>query len=178
MLADTDNVTFSTLFPIAEVPDMFLVNGQPDEFCKLRASRAERDKAQAENREPVADMVSVKFKLSSSTKWFNKHAKACERPTNLELESGRYNVQLDFVRKAKDPSQPLKASGYWVNSIMFSKQDANPFAGQAFEEGENESDDENDGALPGAVPTTAAPAPAAPTAPAQTNQEDGDDLPF
>ena len=40
---------------------------------------------------------------------------------------------VDFARKEKDAANPLKPSGYWVNNIMVSKVENNPFAGQAFD---------------------------------------------
>lgn len=133
MLADTDNVTFSALFPIDAVPECFFVNGQLDSFATMKADKRERAAADAEGREPVANCVAVKFKISPNTRWFDKFAKPCDRPTNAELEKNRYSVQIDFVRKEKDTAQPLKASGYWANNIMFAVVENNPFEGQAFE---------------------------------------------
>lgn len=184
MLADTDNVTFSALIPIDQVPDMFKLGDQLDEYAKPRSSKKEREAAKAENRESVMDVVGVKFKIGANAKWFDKFAKPCARPTNAELEANRYNVQIDFTRKAKDPSNPLKPSGYWVNNIMISQIESNPFSGQAFEKGGDDDTDPDaspkDGALPGALAVPGAQAPAA-TAP-QANQgganEEGDDLPF
>ena len=132
ILADTENVTFSALFPINDVPEVFMVNGKLDEFARPRVSKRERLAAQAENREPVEDVVAVKFKIGASTRWFDEHAKPCDRPTNTELEANRWNVQIDFARKEKDTAQPLKPSGYWCNNIMVEKVENNPFAGQAF----------------------------------------------
>lgn len=184
MLADTDNVTFSALIPIDQVPDMFKPGGQLDELVRAKASKKEREAAIAQGREAVLDVVSVKFKIGANAKWFDKFAKPCARPTNAELEANRYNVQIDFTRKAKDPSNPLKPSGYWVNNIMISPIESNPFSGQAFEEGGDDDTDPDaspkDGALPGALAVLGTQAPAA-TAP-QANQggtnEEGDDLPF
>lgn len=134
LLADTDNITFSALIPIDQVPEVFMANGTLDEFAKPKSSKRERQAAQNENREPVCDVVSVKFKIGANCKWFDKYAKACARPTNAELESKRYMVQMDFTKKDKDLAQPLKPSGYWVNSIMINPIDENPFSGQAFQE--------------------------------------------
>ena len=182
MLADTDNVTFSALIPIDQVPDMFKPGGQLDEYAKPKSSKREREAAKAENREAVLDVVSLKFKIGANARWFNKNAKPMQRPTNAELEANRYNVQIDFTRKAKDASNPLKPSGYWVNNIMISPIESNPFSGQAFEEEGEYDDDANpkDGALPGAlaVPGAQQPAAAAPQANQDGAKEDGDDLPF
>ena len=177
LLADTDNVSFSSLIPIDQVPDVFkkkLTLETPvtelmdkfDDFVVPKSSKKEREAAKAENREPVCDVVSVKFKIGANCKWFDKYAKPCARPTNAELESNRYMVQLDFTKKEKDLAQPLKPSGYWVNSIMINPIEANPFAGQAFEE---DNDPEND---PTVNTPAAAPAQAPASAPAK------DDLPF
>lgn len=185
MLADTDNVTFSALIPIDQVPDMFKPGGQLDEYAKLKSSKKEREAAKAENREAVLDVVSLKFKIGANARWFNKNAKPMQRPTNAELEANRYNVQIDFTRKAKDASNPLKPSGYWVNNIMISPIESNPFSGQAFEEecGYDDTDNDanpKDGSLPGAlaVPGAQQPAAAAPQANQVGAQEAGDDLPF
>ena len=177
LLADTDNVTFSALIPIDHVPDIFKkkitletpvtdLMDKFDDFVVPKSSKKEREAAKAENREPVCDVVSVKFKIGANCKWFDKYAKPCARPTNAELESNRYMVQLDFTKKEKDLAQPLKPSGYWVNSIMINPIEANPFAGQAFEE---DNDPENE---PTVNTPAADPAQAPASAPAK------DDLPF
>ena len=177
LLADTDNVTFSTLIPIDQVPDIFKkkitletpvteLMDKFDDFVVPKSSKKEREAAKAENREPVCDVVSVKFKIGANCKWFDKYAKPCARPTNAELESKRYMVQIDFTKKEKDLAQPLKPSGYWVNSIMINPVEANPFSGQAFEE---DNDPENE---PPVNTPAAAPAQAPASAPAK------DDLPF
>ena len=177
LLADTDNVTFSALIQIDQVPDIFKkkitletpvteLMDKFDDFVVPKSSKKEREAAKAENREPVCDVVSVKFKIGANCKWFDKYAKPCARPTNAELESNRYMVQLDFTKKEKDLAQPLKPSGYWVNSIMINPIEANPFAGQAFEE---DNDHENE---PTINTPAADPAQAPASAPAK------DDLPF
>lgn len=177
LLADTDNVTFSALIPIDQVPEVFKkkltletpvteVLDKFDDFVIPKSSKKEREAAKAENREPVCDVVSVKFKIGANCKWFDKYARQCERPTNAELESKRYMVQLDFTKKEKDLAQPLKPSGYWVNSIMINPIEANPFAGQAFEE---DNDPENE-------PPVNTPAAAPEQAPASDPAKD--DLPF
>ena len=177
LLADTDNVTFSALIPIDKVPDVFIkkltletpvteILDKFDDFVIPKSSKKEREAAKAENRQPVCDVVSVKFKIGANCKWFDKYARPCARPTNAELEKNRYMVQLDFTKKEKDLAQPLKPSGYWVNSIMINPIEANPFAGQAFEE---DNDPENE---PPVNTPAAAPAQAPTSAPAK------DDLPF
>ena len=134
MLADTDNVTFGALIPIEQVADCFKQGGTLDEFAVARASKRERAAAEQEGREPVADVVSVRFKIGQNCKWFDKHAKPITRPTNTELEACRYQVQIDFTRKEKNPNAPLQPNGYWANAIMICPIEENPFAGQAFEQ--------------------------------------------
>ena len=176
LLADTDNVTFSALIPIDQVPDVFKKKltlktqvtemlDKFDDFVVPKSSKKEREAAQAENRQPVCDVVSVKFKIGANCKWFDKYARPCDRPTNEELESKRYMVQLDFTKKDKDLAQPLKPSGYWVNSIMINPIEANPFAGQAFEDNNPENE-------PPVNTPAAAPVKATASAPIK------DDLPF
>lgn len=142
MLADTDNVTFSALIPIDQVPECFKANGQLDEFVKPRASKREREAAAAENRQEVADVVSVKFKVGANCKWFDRFAKPMDRPTNEELEKNRWQAQLDFTKKEKDTKNPLSPSGYWTNAIMVCPIEQNPFTGQAFEQAIDEPEPE------------------------------------
>lgn len=145
MLADGDNVTFSTLFPANQVPDMFKkADGTLDEFARPKTSKREREAAQKEGREAVNDVVNVKFKIGSNCKWFDRFAKPCERPTNAELEANRYDVQMDFTKKEKDLANPLKPSGYWVNAIMIRPIENNPFTEQAFERSEIDEEQASD----------------------------------
>lgn len=134
LLAENDNISFSASFPINELPDVFKIDGAPDVFVKLYASRDEVRAAEAERREAVNDRASVKFKIGSGTKWFDKYGKAVSKPSNEELDGDRYEVRIDFKRRAKNPDDDKAPSGYWANAIMFRKLDANPFAGEAFEE--------------------------------------------
>ena len=143
MMADTDNITFSALFMTDQVPECFKVNGETDPLLRPKTTRKEREAALCEGREAVADAVAAKFKIGASCKWFDKFGKPCDRPTNVELEANRWNVQIDFTRKEKDESKPLKPSGYWVNAIMVAKVENNPFEGQAFETAP-ENDDPQD----------------------------------
>lgn len=134
ILADTENITFSASFAVGNLPEIFKAGGNPDEFVKLYSSRDEVRAAEAEGRQPVADRASVKFKIGANARWFDKYGKATTKPSNEELDSNHYEVQIDFKRKAKNPDDDKAPSGYWVNAIMFRKQEDNPFAGQAFEE--------------------------------------------
>lgn len=159
LLADTDNIAFSAIFPINQVPDEFTNNGVWDSMLKSKSSRKEREAAKAEGRNPVADVVVAKFKIGANTRWFNKFGKPCERPTNAELEESRWNVQIDFTKREKNDADPLKPSGYWVNCIMVAKVEQNPFAGQAFE-------------------TEAEPEPEPESTQEPISDEEADDLPF
>lgn len=133
MKADTDNIVFSAMFAKDQLPDCFKVEGKADVMLKERASKKERNAAEAEGRQPNLDSFVASFKIGANAKWFNKYGKPCERPTNAELEEKRWNVQIDFARREKDDANPLKPSGYWVNAIMVAEIEDNPFEGQAFE---------------------------------------------
>lgn len=142
MMADTDNVTFSALFANDAVPECFKIQGtgEFDPLLRPKVTRREREAAEREGREAVADAMAAKFKIGANCKWFDKFGKPCDRPTNAELEANRWNVQIDFTRKDKDVTNPLKPSGYWVNAIMVAKVENNPFAGQAFENAPEDDD--------------------------------------
>lgn len=140
MKDDSQNIAFSALFMKNELPDVFKVNGQPDSLLRERATRKERQAAEAEGREAVTDAFAATFKIGQNAKWFDKYGRACDRPTNADLETNRWNVQIDFVRREKDPNDKLKPSGYWVNAIMVAEVDDNPFAGHAFEEEPEDAD--------------------------------------
>lgn len=146
LMADTDNVTLSATFGMNEIPEC--LQGL-DEFMKPIVSRKEREDAEHENRQVQTDRVAVRFKIGQRTNWFDKTAKPCARPTNEELDGKRFMVQLDFVKREKDPANPLKASGLWVNNIMYTEITNNPFAGQAFEqEAETVEQEQEDVQLP------------------------------
>ena len=169
--ADTENIVFSAMFIKEELPDQFKVGGVPDQMLKERSTKKERAAAAAENRQPVLDAFVAAFKIGQTTKWFDKYGHATDRPTNEELEAERWNVQIDFSRREKDPNNPLKASGYWVNAIMVAKVESNPFEGQAFEqapEADAEQDSDEDVQTPQTQPSTSA----------KVESEDDDDLPF
>ena len=110
-------------------------------YKKLAADlmRVRREIAEREGREAVCDVVSVKFKIGLNCKWFDKFAKAMDRPTNAVLEGSRWQAQIDFTKKEKDPNKPLSPSGYWANAIMVCPIEQNPFSGQAFESAANET---------------------------------------
>lgn len=151
MKAETDNIAFSAVFDKNALPECFIVNDKPDELLKERVSRREKESAEREGRQAVPDMYAAGFKISPTTKWFDKYAKSIDKPLNEELEQNRWMVQIDFVRREKDPLQPLKPSGYWVNAIMVAKQEQNPFEGQAFEIAADEPEAETEEKPIGAI---------------------------
>lgn len=133
VVADTDNVTCTVTYPLADLPDEFKSEqGAPDEFCRLYASKTERENAVHDGREPQNDRVAVRFKVGQNCRWFDAHGKQTTRPANTELDGTRYNVIIDYARKQKKASDPLAPSGYWANAIMFERVDENPFEGKAF----------------------------------------------
>lgn len=134
ILGENDNITFNTSFSLADLPHMFKTGNAPDEFVKLYSSRDEVRNAEAERRDAVYDRASIKFKIGANAHWFDKFGKATTKPSNEELDGEHFDVQIDFKRRAKNPDDDKAPSGYWVNAIMIRKKDANPFAGQAFEE--------------------------------------------
>lgn len=170
--ADTENIVFSAMFLKEELPDQFKVGGAPDQMLKERSTKKERAAAAAENRQPVLDAFVAAFKIGQTTKWFDKYGHATDRPTNEELESERWNVQIDFSRREKDPNNPLRASGYWVNAIMVAKVESNPFEGQAFEqapEADAEQDSDEDAQKPQPPQSASA---------TVESEDDDEDLPF
>lgn len=190
VLGDTENVQCTVTYALAELPDMFKQNGQPDEFVRLYTSKTEKENAQHENRAAVNDRAAVRFKVGANCKWFDKYGHACERPHNTDLDGKRFEVNIDFARKAKQPGNNLAPSGYWANAIMYREIEECPFAGQEFEKDETPDepepaargyvqhfDNDEKPAAPAAAPQPQAPT-AAPAAQAAAAGEDDGDLPF
>ena len=117
MLADTDNVTFSVLQPIGQVSECFMNNGQLDELARPRVSKREREAAAAENRQEVADVVSVKFKIGSNCKWFDRFARPMDRPTNEELEKNHAKLVMEHARLLKANGIPYEVAKNIVTEI-------------------------------------------------------------
>lgn len=145
LLADNENITASASWSMNELPPMFFNDGKADVFVRAIANKAERDLAKTENRQPIANAYAVKFKIGANCRWFNDQAQPMQRPTNAELEEGKWNAVIDFARRDADPNNPKKACGYWVNAIMLERVNENPFS--AFQ------------------PMTTTPTPTAPSAP-------------
>lgn len=128
MIAEGSQFTFKATFAIAELPELFKQGGQPDTFVHLYASKSERENAQAQGRQPIADRAIVTFKIGKNCRWFDKFGQSTAKPTNAELDECQYEVLIDFARKPKNPNDERAASGYWVNAMMF-KRAENPFEG-------------------------------------------------
>lgn len=114
--ADSENVTFTATFAADELPEAF----KNDDFAKAYTTN------------DGAARFAITFKVGHNCRWFDKYGHACARPTNADLDGARYEVQIDYTRKAKTPGDDLAPSGYWANAIMYRAAEANPFA-QPFE---------------------------------------------
>lgn len=132
LAAEDGNIVLAVTYPIDQLPAMFNVNGQADDFCKLYASRDEQQHAKEENRQPNADRVAVKFKVGANCKWFDARGMKMSKPTNEQLDNKPVQVMVDFARKERDPKNPLAPCGYWANAIMVKFEDECPFAGKEF----------------------------------------------
>lgn len=170
VLSNDETVQLTITYPLNELPDDFKQNGQPDEFVRPYASKTEKDNAAHENRATVNDRAAVRFKVGANCRWFDKFGKVTQRPDNTTLDGKRYEVNVDFARKARSISDKLAPCGYWANAIMFKEIEDSPFAGQEFEKEEE----------PEPEPTPAPSAPATPAAQAEASQnaDDDSDLPF
>lgn len=92
----------------------------------------------------------VDFKLTKGTRWFNKFAKPCDRPTNESLENNRAEAVLDYkeviaTEKYNKEKGKFNANGLYVNNIMYNLVEANPFEGEAFADEVEPAFDNNDG---------------------------------
>lgn len=106
--ADNETVTFNTI--MAELPDEFKAYAKPT---------TAKDGTQ---------VYRVSFKVSERCRWFGEDAKPMQRPTNTELEQGRWTVRIDYRQVDGDPAK-MEARGYWVNAIMaWPYERINPFA--------------------------------------------------
>lgn len=139
MIAEGSQFTFKATFAIAELPDLFKKDGQPDVFVNIYASKSERENAQAQNRQPIADRAILTFKIGKNCRWFDKFGRETAKPTNAELDGCQYEVLIDFARKPKSPNDERAASGYWVNAIMFRRAE-NPFEGHSLADAGEEPD--------------------------------------
>lgn len=133
MLSNDETVQMTITYAASELPDMFKVNGQPDEFVRGYASKSEKENAAHEKRAVNNDRVAVRFKVGQNCKWFDKFGKATQRPDNTMLDGKKFEVNVDFARKAKSLTDKLAPCGYWANAIMYKEIEDNPFAGEEFE---------------------------------------------
>ena len=137
---ERSNITFSASFAIAELPNLFKHNGQPDTFVRIYASKNERDNAQAQNRQPIADRASVTFKIGANCRWFDKFGQSTTKPLHADIDEGQYDVMIDFTRKERNPNDDKAPCGYWANAIMFKRVADNPFEGCSLAEVGDEPD--------------------------------------
>lgn len=71
----------------------------------------------------------VTFKISSKCRFFNAAAEQMQRPTNEELDMGRYEVRIYYSVLRGDASRH-EAYGYWANAIQLYGVVSNPFLQQ------------------------------------------------
>lgn len=145
MLSNDETVQMTITYAASELPDMFKVNGQPDEFVRGYASKSEKENAAHEKRAVQNDRVAVRFKVGQNCKWFDKFGKATQRPDNTMLDGKKFEVNVDFARKAKSLTDKLAPCGYWANAIMYKEIEDNPFAGEEFEKDDADADAEAKG---------------------------------
>lgn len=84
------------------------------------------------------------FKIGTLTKWYDEFARLISKPRNEELDNGRYTASIVYIVKPKDPKQPTKACGLWVDAIMIKKADENPFEGQPLTNSDDTESDTED----------------------------------
>lgn len=140
MLSNDETVQMTITYAASELPDMFKVNGLPDEFVRGYASKSEKEAAAHEQRAVNNDRVAVRFKVGQNCKWFDKFGKATQRPDNTMLDGKKFEVNVDFARKAKSLTDKLAPCGYWANAIMYKEIEDNPFAGEEFEKYDADAD--------------------------------------
>lgn len=121
--ADTENVTFTATFDAAMLPKEFA----GDEFAKAYTSK------------DGTPRVAVSFKIGANCRWYDKAGQPCARPQNSELDGERYDVQIEYTKKAKNPADDKAPCGFWANAIMYRKTAANPFA-EPFDESTAEAE--------------------------------------
>ena len=74
-----------------------------------------------------------KLKIGKFCRWFNEKGEQVDKPSNSIIDGKRAEVIAQCTYFEKDPKNPLKASGYWVNNICYRLLDANPFEGVNFD---------------------------------------------
>lgn len=115
----------------AEVKDMPLL--QDDETIKFVFIVEEKIEGAEPSAVNNAGKFIYKLKIGKFCRWYNSDGTAIPRPTNDLLDGQRAEVIAHCSYVEKDPKNPLKASGYWVNNICFRLVDANPFEGINFD---------------------------------------------
>ncbi len=116
----------------AEVKDMPLL--QDDETIKfvfIVDKKIEGAEPSAVNNE---GKFVYKLKIGKFCRWFNDKGEPIDKPANSVLDGKRAKVIALCSYTPKDPKNPLKASGYWVNNICFRIIAENPFEGVNFDD--------------------------------------------
>lgn len=115
----------------AEVKDMSLL--QDDETIKFVFIVDEKIEGAEPSAVNNAGKFVYKLKIGKFCRWFNEKGEQVDKPSNSILDGKRAEVIAHCSYVEKDPKNPLKASGYWVNNLCFRLVDANPFEGVNFD---------------------------------------------
>ena len=115
----------------AEVKDMPLL--QDDETIKFVFIVDEKIEGAEPSAVNNAGKFVYKLKIGKFCRWFNERGEQVDKPSNSILDGKRAEVIAHCSYVEKDPKNPLKASGYWVNNLCFRLVDANPFEGVNFD---------------------------------------------
>lgn len=115
----------------AEVKDMPLL--QDDETIKFVFIVDEKIEGAEPSAVNNAGKFVYKLKIGKFCRWFNDKGEPIDKPSNTVLDGHRAEVIAQCTYFEKDPKNPLKASGYWVNNICFRLVDVNPFEGVNFD---------------------------------------------
>lgn len=115
----------------AEVKDMPLL--QDDETIKFVFIVDEKIEGAEPSAVNNAGKFVYKLKIGKFCRWFNDKGEPIDKPANSVLDGKRAEVIAICSYFDKDPKNPLKASGYWVNNICFRLVDVNPFEGVNFD---------------------------------------------
>lgn len=104
--------------------------GEPAEFAELRAEGTPYE--YNTNQGAFVKKVRVKIKIGKFCEWYK------EKPQNADLDGKRFEAYIQYVKKDKNPSKPLAASGLWANAIAIREVKQSSFDSDPFGEGELE----------------------------------------
>lgn len=68
----------------------------------------------------------VKFKIGERCQFYNAAAEKTDRPTNAELDFGRWEIRIFYSTLRGDPAK-REPTGYWANAIQMCSLQTNPF---------------------------------------------------